>query len=340
MVEQINRKWLVAAYPDGMPTAETFELAEEPAPTAGPGEIVVRNIWLSVDPYMRARISDRASYAAPVAVGDVMVGGTVAQVVASNSHLYSVGEVIVTQGGWQDYCLLGPAQQDASYRVDRALPLSCSLGVTGMPGATAYFGLLRLGKPSAGDTLVVSAAAGAVGSVVGQIGKMHGCRVVGIAGGPEKCGLCTDTFGFDACLDYKAEEDLAASLQQACPDGIDIYFENVGGPVLEAVAPLLKDGSRAPICGFISQYNELALQPPWDVINSLGKRIESRFFLVSEWLGEMPKARRELSTWVQEGKLTYRESVAKGLEKAPEAFIGVLTGRNIGKQVVRISATH
>ena len=337
MADQMNRMWLVADYPEGEPTAETFTWAEELAPEAGPGEIVVRNLWLSVDPYMRGRLTQRSPYASPVPIGEVMTGSTVSQVVASNSHLFRVGDIILTQGGWQDYCLLSAAQQDAAYRVGPDLPLSTALGVAGTPGATAYFGLLKLGRPREGETLVVSAAAGAVGSIVGQIGRLHGCRVVGIEAGAEKCALCIDAYGFDACVDYN-EADLPDALADACPDGIDVYFENVGGPVLAAVAPLLKDGSRAPICSFLSQYTELALELPWDVINGLGKQIESRFFLVSEWVNEFPRARRELTQWVRAGDLTYREAVTRGLEGAPEALAVTLAGDNLGKQVVRIAA--
>lgn len=338
MFAQTNRRWLVAQYPSGLPDEDTFSLEEAPAPEAGPGEVVVRNLWLSVDPYMRGRLSERKSYAAPVAIGEVMIGGTVGQVVASNADGLRVGEIVSTAGGWQDYALLSPKAQLQVQRVPRSLPPSTALGVAGMPGATAYFGLRHLGKPQEGETLVVSAAAGAVGSVVGQLAKLAGCRVVGIAGGPEKCRICVDEFGFDLCLDYKAEAPLAEQLADACPDGIDIYFENVGGPVLDAVAPLLKDGSRVPICGFVSQYNEAEPKAPWDVISGLGKAIESRFFTVGEWAAQMPAATRELAGLVNEGKLAYRETVVRGLERAPEALQGVLTGQNLGKQVVRIAS--
>lgn len=338
MFAQINRRWLVAQYPSGLPDDETFQMVEEQAPEADVGQAIIRNLWLSVDPYMRGRLSERKSYAAPAPIGEVMLGGTVGQVVASNSDTLRVGDVVCAQGGWQDYTVLDAAAQARVQRVPRELPHSTALGVAGMPGATGYFGLKYLGKPQAGETLVVSAAAGAVGSVVGQLGKLADCRVVGIAGGPEKCSVCVDELGFDACLDYKAETPLAEQLAEACPDGIDIYFENVGGPVLDAVAPLLKDGSRVPICGFVSQYNEADPKAPWEVIAGLGKQIESRFFTVGEWAAQMPEATRKLAQLVVDGKLAYRETVVRGLERAPEALRGVLTGQNLGKQVVRIAS--
>lgn len=338
MLEQTNRRILVNARPTGMPTLDTFRLVSEPAPTAGRGEAVVRNLWLSVDPYMRGRLSTRKSYAAPVELGEVMIGGTVSQVVASNSHLAHVGDFMLVSGGWQDYCVLNESALQSASRLDRSLPLSTALGVAGMPGATAYLGLTRLGKPQPGETLVISAAAGAVGSVVGQLGKMMGCRVIGIAGGSQKCELCERVYGFDVCIDYKASPDLAAELARACPKSIDIYFENVGGPVLEAVIPLLKDGSRVPVCGYISQYNEEDPQAPWERLATLPLQLETRFFVVTEWLNELPSIYSKLANWVREDKLAYRETVAHGLEQAPAAFIEMLQGKNLGKQIVRIAA--
>lgn len=338
MFEQINRRILVHARPTAMPTLDTFRLVSEPAPTAQRDEAVVRNLWLSVDPYMRGRLSTRKSYAAPVELGDVMIGGTVSQVVASNSHLAKVGDFLLTAGGWQDYCVLNEQALLQAARLDRSLPLSTALGVAGMPGATGYLGLTRLGKPQPGETLVVSAAAGAVGSVVGQLGKMMGCRVVGIAGGPQKRELCERVYGFDTCIDYKASPDLADQLAKACPQGIDIYFENVGGPVLEAIIPLLKSGARVPVCGYISQYNEDQPQVPGERLSTLSLNLESRFFVVTEWLHELPSIYSKLAHWVRDGKLAYRETVAHGLEQAPQAFLDLLAGKNVGKQVVRIAA--
>ena len=338
MFEQENRRFLVESLPQGMPTPEGFRLVVEPAKVADRGQAVVRNLWLSVDPYMRGRLTGKTTYAAPVEVGDVMIGGTVSQVVASNTHLAVVGEILMTYGGWQDYALLDEQALLGAVRIDRSLPLSTALGVVGMPGATGYLGLTKLGKPQPGETLVVSAAAGAVGSVVGQLGKMMGCRVIGIAGGPQKRDLCEGAYGFDTCIDYKAEDDLPGRLAQACPNGIDIYFENVGGPVLDAVIPLLKDGSRVPVCGYISQYNAAEPQLPWERLSELSLAIESRFFVVGEWRQELPTVYAKLARWVRDGKLAYRETVTHGLERAPYAFIDLFNGKNVGKQVVRIAA--
>jgi NADPH-dependent curcumin reductase CurA len=337
MANEVNRKVVLVSRPVGEPTEANFRLESSPIPHVGPEEFLLRNHWLSVDPYMRGRMSDAPSYAKPVPIGGVMEGGTVGEVVQSNNESFAVGEFVVVRGGWQDYSVIPPAAHAGAYRVDPAdLPLQTALGVAGMPGATAYFGLLELGKPVAGDTLVVSAAAGAVGSVVGQIGRLNGCRVVGIAGGPDKCRICTEEFGFDACIDYKGVADLPAALAEACPDGIDIYFENVGGAVLEAVIPLLNAGARMPICGFISQYNAAERRAPWDVIAQLKHPPEGRFFLVGEWADRMGEATGTLRRWVREGKLRYRETITEGLENAPSAFLGMLKGENIGKQLVKI----
>jgi NADPH-dependent curcumin reductase CurA len=337
MAEEMNRRVVLVSRPKGEPTEANFRLESSPIPRAGPDEFLLRNHWLSVDPYMRGRMSDAPSYAKPVPIGGVMEGGTAGEVVQSNTERFSVGEFVVVRGGWQDYSVIPPGAQAGAYKVDPTeLPLQTALGVAGMPGATAYFGLLELGKPAAGETLVVSAAAGAVGSAVGQIGKLNGCRVVGIAGGPEKCGVCTEEFGFDACIDYKSAADLPAALAEACPDGIDIYFENVGGAVLEAVIPLFNAGARMPICGFISQYNAAERRSPWDVIAELENPPEGRFFLVGEWADRMGEATGALRRWVREGKLRYRETITEGLENAPSAFLGMLKGANIGKQLVKI----
>lgn len=338
MLEQTNRRIVLASRPNGEPTADDFRMEREPAPSAAAGEAVVRNLWLSVDPYMRMRIDAEKSYATPVAIDEVMIGLTVGQVVASNSHLVAVGDAVLVPGGWQDYCLLSPAELRFAHRLDRGLPLSTALGVAGMPGATAYLGLQRLGKPQSGATLVVSAAAGAVGSVVTQLGKLWGCRVVGIAGSNAKCRLSEDVFGADVCLNYKEEPDLAAALAQACPDGIDIYFENVGGAVLEAVLPLLNANARVPVCGYISQYNAAAadVQTPMDRLATLDIPLETRTFLVTEWTAELPHIYTKLAELVKTNQLQYRESVTRGLEQAPKALQEVLRGHNIGKQVVRI----
>jgi len=330
----MNRRLVLASRPSGEPTIDNFRLETGPVPEPGPGQILVQNLYLSIDPYMRGRMSDRASYARPVAIGDVMVGGTVGRVVTSKAEGHAPGEILVGYGGWQDYALFDPTDRQVM-KVDSPLPVSTALGVCGMPGVTAYFGLLKLGEPKAGETVVVSAASGAVGSVVGQIAKLLGCRAVGVAGGPLKCKSVVDELGFDACIDHRApgmDEALAA----ACPNGIDVYFENVGGKVLEAVSKLLNPGSRVPICGFISQYNEENPVTPFSVLGALPTPPAHRFFLVWEWPEEYPAAVAKLVSWVKDGKIRYREDIVQGLEEAPRALIGVLRGENFGKKVVRI----
>jgi NADPH-dependent curcumin reductase CurA len=296
--------------------------------------MLVQNLYLSIDPYMRGRMSDRASYARPIAIGEVMVGGTVGRVVTSKADTYKEGALLVGYGGWQDYALFDAADRQVM-KIDSPLPVSTALGVCGMPGVTAYFGLLKLGEPKAGETVVVSAASGAVGSVVGQIAKLMGCRAVGVAGGPAKCKSVVEELGFDACIDHRAP-GMDAALAAACPNGIDVYFENVGGKVLEAVAKLLNPGSRVPICGFISQYNEENPVTPFSVLGALPTPPMHRFFLVWEWPEEYPAAVLQLVSWVKDGKIKYREDIVQGLEEAPRALIGVLRGENFGKKVVRI----
>jgi NADPH-dependent curcumin reductase len=263
-----------------------------------------------------------------------MVGGTVGRVVTSRSERYATGDIVVGYGGWRDFAVFDTSDRQV-LPVDPSLAISTALGVRGMPGATAYFGLLKLGRPKPGETVVVSAASGAVGSVVGQIAKHLGCRVVGIAGGAAKCAYLTGELGFDAAVDHRAD-GMADALRVACPDGIDVYFENVGGKVLEAVAPLLNLGSRVPICGSISQYNEENPVTPVSVLSALPNPPEHRFFLVWEWPEEYPAAIAQLTQWVKEGTIRYREDVEDGLARAPEALIAVLRGGNFGKKVVRI----
>jgi hypothetical protein len=330
----MNRRIVLASRPTGEPTAENFRLeAGAPIPEPASGQMLVKNLYLSIDPYMRGRMSDRASYARPVAIGEVMVGGTVGLVMKS-AAAYRIGDVVVGYGGWQDFALFDASDRRVM-KVDLTLPLSTLLGVRGMPGVTAYFGLLKLGEPKPGETVVVSAASGAVGSVVGQIAKQKGCRVVGVAGGPAKCAYVTGELGFDACIDHRAP-GMADALRAACPKGIDVYFENVGGKVLEAVAPLLNTGARVPICGFVSQYNEQEPVTPFTVLGALPTPPFHRFFLVWEWPDEYPAAVATLTAWVKEGKIRYREDVAVGLAEAPRALIGVLRGENFGKKIVRI----
>jgi NADPH-dependent curcumin reductase CurA len=331
----MNRRIVLASRPTGEPTPENFRLeAGAPIPEPAGGQMLVKNLFLSIDPYMRGRMSDRASYARPVAIGDVMVGGTVGRVVKSAADAYAIGDVVVGYGGWQDFALFDASDRQVM-KVDTFVPISTALGVRGMPGVTAYFGLLKLGEPRPGETVVVSAASGAVGSVVGQIAKQKGCRVVGVAGGPAKCGYVTGELGFDACIDHRAP-GMADALRAACPKGIDVYFENVGGKVLDAVAPLLNAGARVPICGFVSQYNEQNPVTPFTVLGALASPPFHRFFLVWEWAEEYAAAVAALTEWVVEGKIRYREDVSEGLAAAPRALIGVLRGENFGKKIVRI----
>jgi NADPH-dependent curcumin reductase CurA len=322
-----------------MPSEDNFEIISEPAPTPGDNEMLVKVLWLSLDPYMRGRMSDRESYAKPVEVGGVMTGGVVGEIIESNCADYPVGTIVSGMYGWQSHAIAKP-DDFRLFKIDPTLaPISTAVGTTGMPGQTAYFGLLRLGKPKTGETVVVSAASGAVGSVVGQIAKIEGCRAVGVAGGKAKCDYVVNELGFDACVDYKSD-DFAAQLAAACPDGVDVYFENVGGAVLEAVAPLLNKGARVPVCGFISAYNATDMsevKTPEMVLNALPHPPESRFFVVTEWIDEFEDAARQLGQWIQEGKLKYRETVVEGIENAPQAFNMLFTGENFGKLLIKVA---
>ena len=340
MTSRTNRRWVMAKRPVGEPTEDCFELQERPVPALADGEVLVEVHYLSLDPYMRGRMRDAKSYAEPLQIGEVVTGESAGVIVESKSERWSVGDTVTVHQGWQSHIAVA-GDSAALLPADTSLaPLPAWLGVVGMPGRTAYFGLQRVGKPKAGETLVVSAASGAVGSVVGQLGKILGLRVVGVAGGPEKCAYCTGELGFDACVDYKGgalDEELAA----ACPDGIDIYFENVGGAVTRAVAARLNAGARAPICGFVSLYNSeddlASLETPFTVFAGLDPPPEHRFFLVGEWRDEWLDASREMAAWIQDGTLKYRESVAEGIESAPAAFRGMLAGRNFGKQLVHVA---
>jgi NADPH-dependent curcumin reductase CurA len=336
---QINRQWLLAERPSGEPTSKTLRLAEIPVVAAGDGQLLLRTAFLSLDPYMRGRMSDAPSYAAPVAIGDVMVGGTVSRVVESHLPAFAKGDWVVSYSGWQDYAVsdgrgvtnLGPSPAHPSW----------ALGVLGMPGFTAWAGLTLIGQPKAGETIAVAAATGPVGATVGQIGKLLGCRVVGIAGGAEKCGFAVDTLGFDACLDHR-EPDLPGRLATAAPSGIDVYFENVGGDVFDAVLPLLNTRARIPLCGLVSQYNSTHLpagpdRTGWLMGQLLRKRITVQGFIVFEDFGpRYPEFAVAMGEWIAQGKIVYREDVVDGLENAPEAFIGMLRGDNFGKRVIRV----
>ena len=335
----LNRRIVLAERPRGRATLSSFRLEQVPIPALRDGELLLRTLWLSLDPYMRGRMSDAPSYAAPVGIGEVMTGGTVARVERSFNTSHRAGDLVVAYSGWQEF-----AVSDGSGLVklpaDLARP-SYALGVLGMPGFTAYIGLLDIGKPQAGETVVVAAATGAVGSVVGQIAKIKGCRVVGIAGSAEKCDWAVRELGFDACVEHRSAS-FGRSLADACPKGIDVYFENVGGTVFRTVVPLLNPFARIPVCGLISAYNEP--KPPADgefvqalMRAVLVKRLTLRGFIFSDAYGQrLGEFRTALGGWVREGRIKYREDVVRGLENAPGAFLGLLEGRNFGKLVVDV----
>ena len=337
-MEYINKRYLLDKRPIGMPEDDCWKLSDETITSLNKNEIIIEVKFLSIDPYMRGRMNDTKSYAAPAKLGEPMTGETAGVVVESNSELFNVGDMVCAHKGWQTYIKAKDTDPALLKVPESKIGLSSFLGTLGMPGRTAYFGLNRVGKPKSGETLVVSAASGAVGAVVGQLGKIHGCNVIGIAGGPDKCAYVKDVLNFDDCIDYKAG-NLNDDLKEACPNGIDIYFENVGGPVSRAVAPLLNEGSRVPICGFISQYNEkdmMNVETPFHVFGSLNPRPEHRFFVVTEWMNEWQQATEEILKLVESEKMKYRETITKGFENAPQALRDVLTGKNFGKQIIEI----
>jgi len=334
MPERMNRQILLKSRPEGAPGLDNFELVERPMPQAGEGEVLMRIRYLSLDPYMRGRMSDAKSYAKPAEIGQPMVGGTVGDIVSSRHPGFSTGDIVLGYGGWQEYAV---SNGKGLRKLDPATaPPSTALGVLGMPGMTAYVGLLEIGQPKPGETVVVAAASGAVGSVVGQIAKIKGCRVVGIAGGPEKCHFVAGELGFDACVDHRSP-DFAKQLESACPKGIDIYFENVGGAVQQTVWPHLNDFARIPVCGLIAQYNAKGPMPGPDMFSVLRKRLLLRGFIVSDFAAKQADFLREAGEWVRAGRLKYREDIVDGLDNAPAAFLGLLQGKNFGKMLVRIA---
>ena len=336
---ETNRQWVLASRPVGAPTLTDFNFIESDKPTPKEGELLLRTVYLSLDPYMRGRMSDAKSYAEPVAINEVMVGGTVSRVEISNHPDYEVGEWVVSYSGWQDYSVsngaglvkLGKTPAKPSY----------ALGVMGMPGLTAYMGLLDIGQPKAGETVVVAAATGAVGSLVGQIAKLQGCKVVGIAGGEKKCRSAVEELGFDTCIDHKAP-NFAEKLAKACDGGIDVYYENVGGKVFDAVLPLLNPCARVPVCGLISQYNVTSLPEGPDRLSMLvgtllTKRIKMQGFIVFDDYGDRyDEFSQAMSQWLKAGEINYREDLVEGLENSVESFIGLLEGKNFGKLVMQV----
>ena len=333
MSDSMNQQILLKSYPAGAPQESDFTLVETAIPEPGDGEVLNRTIYLSLDPYMRGRMSDRASYATPAELGKVMMGSTVSQVVKSKHPQFSEGEFVVGYDGWQAY---GISQGASLRKLDpKQVPISYALGITGMPGMTAYFSLLDIGKPKAGETVVVSAASGAAGSVVGQLAKIKGCRAVGVVGSDEKCDYVVNELGFDACINRKTQ-DLNLALKAACPDGIDIYVDHTAGPILEAVLQQINLGARIPLVGLISQYNAEKLPPGPNLMPLLVKRALIKGFLVSDYQDRHAEFIDDVSQWLQAGKLKYKEDIVKGLEAAPNNFMGLFQGQNFGKLIVQV----
>jgi hypothetical protein len=335
----VNQQILLDNRPSGEASLSNFKLTSAETPALQDGQVLVRHHFLSLDPYMRGRMNDSKSYAVPQAVGQVMGGGTVGEVLESLSPKLKVGDKVVGMGGWQQFSVVNADQLGALRKVDTThVPLSHYLGAVGMPGVTAWYGLVKIINPEAGQTMVVSAATGAVGSAFAALSKARGCRTVGIAGGPDKCKYAVDELGFDACLDYKLHPDaaaLSAALKEACPNGIDGYFENVGGLVLDAVMPRMNDFGRIALCGMIAGYDGKPVPMSHPALILLS-RLMIQGFIVSEHIEVWPEALSELATLVGTGKLRPRESVAQGIEAAPEAFLGLLKGKNFGKQLVKL----
>ena len=334
-----NYKYLLKSRPHGMPTNDCWEYVSESIDTLDSNELIIRNEFLSIDPYMRGRMNEGKSYAPPVQIGEIMTGETVGVVVESNSKKFNVGDKLCVHMGWQSYTKCKDSEISLIRIPETNLPLSLFLGTLGMPGRTAYYGFNRVGKPRENDTVVVSAASGAVGSVVGQLAKMQGCKVIGVAGGPEKTSYVKNILGFDECIDYK-NENIGKLLKEYCSRGIDIYFENVGGELSRHVAQNLNKGARVPICGFISKYNSTDImneETPFHVFGNLNPKPEHRFFVVREWMNEFEKTTHILMKHVEDGSIKYRETIVNGLENAPNALNDVLSGKNFGKQLIKIN---
>ncbi len=334
-----NQQILLDNRPTGEAVASNFKLVSSDTPALADGQVLVRHHFMSLDPYMRGRMNDAKSYAQPQALGQVMGGGTAGEVVESKNPKFAVGDKVVGMGGWQEYSVVDATQPGALRKVDTThVPLSHYLGAVGMPGVTAWYGLVKIIEPKAGQTVVVSAATGAVGSAFGALAKARGCRAVGIAGGPDKCKYAVEELGFDACIDYKQHKDAASlskALKEACPDGIDGYFENVGGMVLDAVLTRMNAFGRIALCGMIAGYDGQPLPMTYPQL-ILTNRLKIQGFIVSEHMEVWPEALKELGTLVGTGKLKPRETVAQGIAAAPEAFLGLLKGKNFGKQLVKL----
>ncbi|WP_201594175.1 NADP-dependent oxidoreductase [Psychrobacter vallis] len=338
--QDTNRQIKLASRPTGEPKAENFDMVTSDIPTPKDNEMLLRTVYLSLDPYMRGRMSDAKSYADPLEVGDVMLGGTVAQVVESNIDTFAVGDLVVSNSGWQDYSV---SNGEGVLKLDKDMANpSYGLGVLGMPGFTGYMGLTDIGKPQKGETLVVAAATGPVGATVGQVGNQYGVRTVGVAGGKEKCDFAVNELGFDICIDHKAD-DFAEQLKTACPDGIDIYYENVGGHVFDAVMPLLNAHARIPVCGLVAQYNATELPEGKDRLSVLtglvlSRRLTIKGFIIFEEYGDhYPEFLKTMSKWVASGDVKTKEYIADGLDNAPSTFVDMLNGDNFGKTVVKVA---
>ncbi|MDG0795130.1 NADP-dependent oxidoreductase [Cohnella ginsengisoli] len=333
----MNRKILLRSRPQDWPTEETFEFKEEPVPQPGEGQVLVRSIYLSVDPYMRGRMSAAKSYTEPYRIGEVIEGGVVGEVVESRSDKLKPGDKVLGLLGWQLY---GVADADKLRKLDeQAAPLSAYLGVIGMTGLTAYFGLMDIGKPKAGETVVVSGAAGAVGSIVGQIAKIQGARVVGIAGSDDKTAWLTEELGFDAAINYKTTTNMQEALARACPQGVDVYFDNVGGEISDAVISQINDYARIALCGAISAYNyssDEADVGPRVFIKLIKTRSLMKGFVLAEYMDRLPEGARKLGEWLSAGKLKYEETIIEGFDRVPEAFLELFKGSNIGKMLVKV----
>lgn len=333
-----NKKWLLNSRPSGMPGNECWLLDNEIISNISKDEILIKVEYLSIDPYMRGRMNDSKSYAPPAKIGEPMTGETVGTVVKSKSNNFNVGDKVCVHKGWQTYIKVSDKDLTLYKIEDHKIPTQTYLGAVGMPGRTAYFGLNYVGKPKQGETLVVSAASGAVGSVVGQLGKLAGLKVIGIAGGEMKCSFVKDELGFDECIDYKSS-DYKDALTLCCDDGIDIYFENVGGETTQLIAPLLNKGARVPICGYISKYNSpniIEEETPFHVLGKLNPVPSHRFFVNTEWMHEWDDVTKELSKLVLEDKIRFKETIIEGFENAPQGLRDVLSGKNFGKQLIKI----
>lgn len=329
-----SREIHLASRPEGAPTPETFATVSKEIPAPGPGQFLVKNLYMSVDPYMRGRMRDQKSYVPPFQVGEVMSGGAVGEVIASQNDAFPVGQHVLGMEGWREYYI---SEGKGQRKIDGSLaPLSAFLGVLGMPGLTAYIGLHHIGQPKEGETVFVSGAAGAVGSVVGQLAKQSGCTVVGSAGSAKKVSFLTDELGFDRAFNYK-EGDLGEQIKANCPEGIDIYFDNVGGPMLDAALASMNSFGRIPVCGMISQYNATgALTGPSNIINVVSRRLKIEGFIVSDHFDKMGPFMKKVGGLLKEGKIKFEETVVEGIENAPDAFLGLFRGDNLGKMIVKL----